>query len=70
MRIEIEINEVGISFSDLDTNGKSSNYKFFFFGSLNWEEAPISIAEIMTEGASQIELKSLRNWCLEQEHKK
>ena len=69
MKIEIEINEVGIAFNDLDTNGYSTNYKFFFFGSINWDNAPISIEEIMTEGASQIELKSLRNWCLKQKNK-
>ena len=31
MKIEIEINEVGIAFSDLDTNGYSTNYKFSFW---------------------------------------
>tara|TARA_B100001769_G_C21832035_1_gene451844 strand:+ start:215 stop:427 length:213 start_codon:yes stop_codon:yes gene_type:complete len=66
MKIEIEINEVGISFTDLDSNGKSSNYKFFFFGSYDWGKAPIGIEEILTEGASQLELKLLRSWCLEQ----
>ena len=70
MTIEIEINEVGISFSDLDANGRSTNYKFFFFGSFNWNEAPIIIEEIMTEGASQLELQSLSNWCLEQKPRK
>jgi hypothetical protein len=45
-------------------DGYSSNYKFFFFGSFNWDDAPISIEEIMTEGASQIELKSLRKLVL------
>ena len=69
MKIEIEINEVGITFSDLDIDGKSYNYKFFFFGSFNWDGAPISIEEIMTEGASQLELKALRTWCLEQNPK-
>lgn len=69
MTIEIEINETGIAFSDLDANGRSSNYKFYFFGSLNWDEAPISIEEIMTEGASQLELKALRTWCTEQNPK-
>lgn len=69
MKVEIEINEIGIAFSDLDEDGKSSNYKFFFFGSFNWNKAPISIEEIMTEGASQIELKSLRKWCLDQKPK-
>ena len=42
----------------------------FLFGSINWDDAPISIEEIMNEGASQIELKSLRDWCLKQKTKK
>ena len=69
MTVEIEINEVGIAFSDLDTDGNSTNYKFFFFGSFDWDKAPISIEEIMSEGASQLELKSLRTWCIEQKPK-
>lgn len=69
MIIQIEINEVGIAFSDLDADGNSTNTKFFFFGSFDWDEAPISIEEIMSEGASQLELKSLRTWCMKQKPK-
>ena len=63
MEVEIEINDIGINFCDIDNEGARSNYKFFFYGSLNWDEAPISIGEIIDEGASQLELRALRDWC-------
>lgn len=66
MITEIEINQMGITFSDVDADGASINHKFFFFGCIDWDKAPISLEEIITEGASQIELKSLRDWCLSQ----
>ena len=66
MEIEIEISDVGINFSDIDSAGMTSNHKFYFYGALNWEEAPISIGEIIEEGASQIELRTLRDWCEKQ----
>ena len=56
MTVEIEINEVGIAFSDLDTDGNSTNYKFFFFGSFDWDKAPISIEEIMSEELANLSL--------------
>ena len=63
MEVEIEINEIGVNFCDVDSEGVASNHKFFFYGSYNWDEAPISIGEIIGEGASQQELRSLRDWC-------
>ena len=66
MEVGIEINEIGVSFYDVDSEGTTSNYKFFFYGSYNWDEAPISIGEIIDEGASQLELRSLREWCEKQ----
>ena len=66
MEVKIEINEMGINFCDIDSEGITSNHKFFFYGSYNWDEAPISIGEIIAEGASQLELRSLRDWCEKQ----
>ena len=66
MEIEIEISDVGINFSDIDSAGMTSNHKFYFYGALDWEQAPISIGEIIEEGASQIELRTLRDWCEKQ----
>lgn len=63
MEVEIEINDIGINFCDIDNEGARSNHKFFFYGSFNWDEAPISIGEIIDEGASQLELRALRDWC-------
>ena len=66
MEVEIEINEIGINFCDVDPEGVTSNHKFCFYGSYNWDDAPISIGEIIDEGASQQELRSLRDWCEKQ----
>ena len=66
MEVAIESNEIGINFSDIDSEVITSNHKFFFYGSYNWDEAPISIGEIIDEGASQLELRSLRDWCEKQ----
>ena len=66
MEVEIEINEIGINFCDIDSKGITSNHKFCFYGSYNWDDAPISIGEIIDEGASQQELRSLRDWCEKQ----
>ena len=66
MEVGIEINEIGVSFYDVDSEGTTSNHKFFFYGSYNWDDAPISIGEIIDEGASQLELRSLRDWCEKQ----
>ena len=63
MEVGIEINEIGVSFYDVDSEGTNSNHKFFFYGSYNWDDAPISIGEIIDEGASQQELRSLWDWC-------